>query len=81
MVKPEGSDMKPGHIGLGPVTLNDLRQIARWRNEDIKPFRTPRYLTDRDQERYFDRLATDNTIRTYGIFQETFVVDETRVCR
>ena len=63
---------------LKELTLDDLYAIAEWRNKDIRPFRTPRKLTDRDQERYFERLSTDNTLRMHALIGEVFLSDETR---
>ena len=52
---------------LEPLTFNTLIWIADERNKDLAPFRTSRYLTEADQENYFKRLATDNTIRMWAI--------------
>ena len=62
-------------IELCALTLDDLKNIAEWRNYDIASFRTGRPLTNADQEAYFKRLATDKTIRMWGI-RQTLELDE-----
>lgn len=48
---------------IHPVTLQDLMEVLRWRNMDLRPWRTEHAITTDEQKKYFnEQIATGKTI-------------------
>lgn len=44
---------------LRPIERSDIDQIRKWRNEQIEILRTPFYLTEPMQEKWFENVVSD----------------------
>jgi RimJ/RimL family protein N-acetyltransferase len=64
---------------LKALTLNDLYRIAEWRNQDIAPFRTPDYLTESNQQSYYEKVSQSHTMYMWSIMAEIYIGPETRL--
>lgn len=55
---------------LSRVTKESLLKSLDWREELPESVRTSYYLTEHDQEKFFEKLSTDSTIRYFNVLND-----------
>ena len=58
---------KSGNIRLRAIEYEDIEQLRKWRNEFKDNFRQYRYITRREQERWYNDMVDDPTCLHYAI--------------